>query len=165
MISSSDRIEKRVLLRAPQERVWRAISDSKEFGSWFGIELDRGFAPGAEIRGRITPTIADPDVAKTQEKYAGMPLAFFVESVEPMRLLSFRWHPFAIDSTVDYSTEPMTLVTFTLEPAEGGTLLTVVESGFDAIPIARRVDAFEANDEGWDLMLGVVEKYLQLAQA
>jgi uncharacterized protein YndB with AHSA1/START domain len=165
MISASDRIEKRVLLRAPQERVWRAISDAKEFGSWFGIELDGGFAPGAELSGRITPTKADPEVAKIQEKYTGTPLAFFVESIEPMRLLSFRWHPFAVDGTIDYSSEPMTLVTFTLEPAEGGTLLTVVESGFDGIPIARRADAFEANDGGWDLMLRVVEKYLLLPRA
>jgi uncharacterized protein YndB with AHSA1/START domain len=165
MVSSTDRIEKRVLLRAPQERVWRAISDASEFGSWFGVELDGGFAPGAEITGRIKPTTADAAVAATQEKYRGMPLAFYVERIEPMRLLSFRWHPFAIDTAVDYSKEPMTLVTFTLEPAEGGTLLTIVESGFDAIPIERRADAFEANDEGWDLMTQLIEKYLLQPQS
>jgi uncharacterized protein YndB with AHSA1/START domain len=160
MISSTDRIEKRVLLRAPQERVWRAISDAAEFGSWFGVELDGGFAPGATIAGRIKPTDADADVAKMQEKYAGMPMTFYVEQIEPMRLLSFRWHPFTIDTTVDYSSEPMTLVTFTLEPIEGGTLLTIVESGFDAIPIGRRADAFDANDEGWGLMAKLIEKHL-----
>jgi uncharacterized protein YndB with AHSA1/START domain len=161
MISSTDRIEKRVLLRAPQERVWRALSDAAEFGSWFGVELDGGFVPGAHITGRIKPTTADPEVAKIQEKYAGTPMAFYIERIEPMRRFSFRWHPFAIDSSIDYSNEPMTLVTFTLEPAEGGTILTVVESGFDSIPLARRTDAFEANEEGWGLMLQVIEKYLR----
>jgi uncharacterized protein YndB with AHSA1/START domain len=161
MISSTDRIEKRVLLRAPQERVWRAISDAAEFGLWFGVELDGAFAEGARVTGRIKPTQADAGVAEVQEKYAGMPMTFVVERIEPMKLLSFRWHPFAIDAAIDYSSEPMTLVTFTLEPAEGGTLLTVVESGFDALPLARRSDAFEANDQGWALMLGVVQKYVQ----
>jgi uncharacterized protein YndB with AHSA1/START domain len=160
MISSTDRIEKRVMLRAPQERVWRAISDAAEFGSWFGVELDGGFVPGAAIAGRIKPTNADADVAKMQEQYTGTPMTFYVERIEPMRLLSFRWHPFALDSEVDYSKEPMTLVTFTLEPVQGGTMLTIVESGFDAIPIARRADAFEANDEGWGLMVKLIEKHL-----
>jgi uncharacterized protein YndB with AHSA1/START domain len=163
MTSSTDRIEKRVFLRSSQERVWRAISDATEFGTWFGIELDGAFAPGARMSGRIKPTEVDAEVARTQEKYRGMPLAFYVERVEPMSLLSFRWHPFAIDSSIDYSGEPMTLVTFTLKPADGGTMLTIVESGFDAIPIARRADAFEANEEGWSLMAQLVEKYLLLA--
>jgi uncharacterized protein YndB with AHSA1/START domain len=161
MESPTNRIEKQLELRAPRERVWRALSDAEEFGRWFGVELEGTFAPGAQLRGRIKPTTADPEVAKMQEKYAGMPMAFQVERIEPMSLFSFRWHPFAIDSTADYSSEPMTLVTFTLQPtANGGTLLTVVESGFDAIPIERRADAFEANDEGWTLMVRVFEKHL-----
>ncbi len=164
MGSSTDRIEKRILLRAPQERVWRAISDATEFGNWFGVELEGDFVPGAQMKGRIKPTMADPGIAKTQEKYAGMPMTFFVERIEPMNLFAFRWHPFAIDPSVDYSSEPMTLVTFTLEPAEDGTLLTVVETGFDSMPLVRRADAFEANEEGWDAMVKVVEKYLALPQ-
>lgn len=165
MISPTDRIEKHVFLRAPQERVWRAISDPAEFGSWFGVELEGSFAPGAQVKGRIKPTTADAEVAKMQEKYTGTPAEFFVEHVKPMSLLSFRWHPFALDSTVDYSKEPMTLVTFTLEPAEGGTMLTIVESGFDGIPLERRADAFEANEEGWALMTQLIEKYLRLPQS
>ncbi len=160
MTSSTDRIEKRVFLRAPQGRVWRAITDAGEFGTWFGLELEGSFAPGAPVTGRIKPTKVDAAVAQLQEKYAGMPLAFFVERIEPMSFFSFRWHPFAIESAVDYSSEPMTLVTFTLEPAEGGTVLTVVESGFDAIPIERRASAFEANEGGWAIQLQLVEKYL-----
>jgi len=165
MPTSTDRIEKRLLLRAPQDRVWRAISDAAEFGAWFGMELDGNFAPGAEVRGRVKPTTADAEVAKMQEKYAGMPVAFYVERVEPMTILSYRWHPFAIDTAVDYSNEPMTLVTFTLESAEGGTMLTIVESGFDAIPLERRVDAFEANEEGWAMQLQLIEKHLLLKRA
>lgn len=165
MISSNDRIEKRVLLRAPQERVWHAVSDAAEFGRWFGMEVDGSFAVGTPVTGRIRPTVADADVAKTQAKYAGMALVLYVDRIEPMSVFSFRWHPFAIDGSVDYSNEPMTLVTFTLEAAEEGTLLTVVESGFDALSLSRRVDAFEANEEGWDAQLQLIEKYLRLPSA
>jgi len=165
MMTSTDRIEKRVLLCASQERVWRAISDATQFGNWFGMELDGSFVPGAQLRGRIKPTIADATVAKMQEPHAGMPLAFYVERMEPMSVFAYRWHPFAIDGSVDYSKEPMTLVTFTLEATEGGTVLTVVESGFDSIPIERRADAFEANEEGWALQMQVIEKYLLLPQS
>lgn len=162
---STDRIVKSVFLRAPQERVWHAISNADAFGSWFGMEFDDGFAPGKELRGRIVPTTADADVAEMQEKYRGMPLALFVEEIAPMRTFSFRWHPFAIESDVDYSHEPMTLVTFTLEPADGGTKLTITESGFDSIPLARRADAFEANEEGWAAQLMLIEKYLLQPQS
>ncbi len=165
MALSTDRIEKRMLLRAPQAKVWHAISDATEFGNWFGMELDGGFVSGAEVLGRIKPTKADAEVAKMQEKYTGTPVAFFVDRIEPMSTFSFRWHPFAIDSSIDYSNEPMTLVTFTLEPADGGTLLTLVESGFDSIPIARRADAFEANEEGWEMQLQLIQNYLLLPQS
>lgn len=165
MVSTTDRIEKSVLLRAPQERVWHAISDPTEFGRWFGMEFEGKFSAGAEVRGRIKPTIADAAVAKMQEKYTGMPVALFIERIEPMRTFAFRWHPFAIDESVDYSKEPMTLVTFTLETADGGTKLTVVETGFDSIPIERRADAFEANEEGWTMQLELVGKYLLLPRS
>jgi len=160
MTSSTDRIEKRLFLRAPQARVWRAISDAKEFGSWFGMDVDGQFVQGQDVTGRIAPTEADPEIAKMQAKYTGMLMTFHIEKIQPMTTFSFRWHPFAIDSSIDYSKEPMTLVTFTLEPAEGGTLLTVVESGFDSIPIERRADAFEANEEGWGMILQLIEKHL-----
>lgn len=160
MTSSTDRIEKKLFLRAPQARVWQAISDAKEFGSWFGMDIDGRFVEGQTITGRVAPTKVDPEIAKMQSKYTGMPMAFYVEKIQPMTTFSFRWHPFAIDRSIDYSKEPMTLVTFTLEHAEGGTLLTVVESGFDSIPIERRADAFEANDEGWVMILRLIEKHL-----
>jgi uncharacterized protein YndB with AHSA1/START domain len=162
MSSSTDRVEKQLFVRAPLERVWHAISDAREFGNWFGVEFDREFAPGVHMTGRIKPTKADAAVAEMQKKYAGMRMEFVVERVEPMSVFSYRWHPFAIDPNVDYSDEPMTLVTFTLEPTEGGTMLRVVESGFDAIPIERRTDAFEANEEGWAMQMQLIEKYLLL---
>jgi uncharacterized protein YndB with AHSA1/START domain len=160
MTSSTDRIEKRLFLKAPQARVWQAISDAKEFGSWFGMDVDGQFVQGQNLTGRIAPTKADPEIAKMQAKYTGTPMALYVEKIEPMTTFSFRWHPFAIDRSVDYSNEPMTLVTFTLAPEKGGTMLTVVESGFDSIPIARRAEAFEANEEGWGMILQLIEKHL-----
>jgi uncharacterized protein YndB with AHSA1/START domain len=164
MVSSTDRIEKEVFLRARQERVWRALSNPIEFGRWFGMALDGEFASGARLTGRITPTTVDPAIAQVQEKHAGMLVTLLVERVEPMRLLSYRWHPFAIDPNVDYSGEPTTLVTFTLEPRTDGTVLRVVESGFDAIPIERRAAAFEANDGGWAVQVQLIEKYLSQSQ-
>jgi uncharacterized protein YndB with AHSA1/START domain len=160
MTTDTDRIQKRILLRAPRERVWRAISDSKEFGSWFGVDFDNAFAAGARVTGKIVPTKVDPEVAKMQEPYAGMAFDFTVERIEPMRLFSFRWHPFAIEPGVDYSKEPTTLIVFELEDAPGGTMLTITESGFDRIPLARRAKAFAANEEGWDLQTRLIEKYL-----
>src|ERR1700719_2628717 len=100
---TTDRIEKKILLRAPLSRVWRAISDAAEFGSWFGMKLDGPFTPGASLRGVIVPTTVDAGVAKAQQDYAGMPFEITVEKVEPERLLSFRWHPFAVEREVDYS--------------------------------------------------------------
>jgi hypothetical protein len=110
--------------------------------------------------GKIVPTTVDAEVAKVQERYAGMTFEFQVDRIEPMRLFSFRWHPFAIDPNVDYSKEPMTLVTFELAEVSAGTLLTITESGFDRIPLARRAKAFEANEEGWAAQIRLIEKYL-----
>ena len=112
------------------------------------------------MKGRIVPTKADPEVAKTQEPYAGALFELTVERIEPMRLFSFRWHPFAVDPKVDYSAEPTTLVTFELESVAGGTQLTITESGFDRIPAGRRGKAFEMNDQGWTHQIRLVEKYL-----
>lgn len=157
---STDRIQKRILLRTPIERVWKAISNADEFGSWFGVRLDGPFAPGARATGRIVPTSADPVVAAQQKPYEGTPWAVDVVAMEPMRLFAFRWHPFAIDPGVDYSQEPTTLITFELERAPEGTWLTITESGFDSIPLARRAQAFEANDRGWAAQTKLLTKFL-----
>jgi len=160
MAASTDRIEKTVQLRAPLARVWRAISDAKEFGTWFGVELDGPFVAGARLAGRIVPTKVDPEVAKAQQPYAGRAFEISVDRIEPMRLLSFRWHPFAIDPKMDYSSEPTTLVAFQLEEVGGGTKLVITESGFDRIPLERRAKAFTANEQGWAAQAKLIEKYL-----
>lgn len=160
MGTDTNRIEKKVLLRAPLQRVWRAVSDAREFGSWFGVEFDGPFTPGARITGKITPTKVDPEVAKAQKPYEGKAFDFTIDRIEPQRLLSFRWHPFAVDPSVDYSREPTTLVVFELEEASNGTLLKVTESGFDGIPLARRAEAFAMNEQGWVAQMKLVEKYL-----
>ncbi|HLZ98858.1 MAG TPA: SRPBCC family protein [Steroidobacteraceae bacterium] len=160
MTESTDRIEKRILLRAPLQRVWDAISDSKQFGSWFGVDLDGPFTAGARVTGRIAPTKVDPDVAKRQATVAGLAVEWTVETIEPMRRFSFRWHPFAIDRGVDYSHEPTTLVVFNLEEVAGGTQLTITETGFDRVPLERRAKAFTANEQGWAAQTKLIEKYL-----
>ena len=162
MASASDRIEKRVFLRAPRERVWRAISDYQQFGAWFGVAFDRAFVEGVTLAGTCVPTTVDPEVAKQQETYAGTRFEIVIDRIEPMRHFSFRWHPFAVEVGVDYSHEPMTTVTFALDAADGGTLLIVTETGFDGVPLARRLAAFEANDEGWTEQIALVEKYVML---
>jgi uncharacterized protein YndB with AHSA1/START domain len=157
---STDCIQRKVLLRAPRKRVWRALSDSTEFGTWFGVKLDGPFTPGASMRGVIIPTKVNAEVASAQKPYEGLPFEIIVEKMEPERLLSFRWHPFAVEPGVDYSAEPTTLVVFALEEVPGGVMLTVTESGFDQIPLARRAKAFTANEQGWGMVVKLVEEYL-----
>jgi uncharacterized protein YndB with AHSA1/START domain len=158
--STTDRIEKKILLRAPLKRVWRALSDSKEFGTWFGVKFDAPFKPGARITGKIVGTSVDAEVAKAQKQYEHVAFEITVDRIEPQRLFSFRWHPNATEPGVDYSEEPTTLIEFTLEEVSNGVMLTVTESGFDQIPLARRVKAFTANEQGWGMVLKLVEKYI-----
>ena len=164
MSESTDRIEKTTVLRAPIDRVWRAISDSKEFGSWFGMRVDGPFVAGQRVVGRIAPTQVDAEVARMQAPHEGKAFELFVERVEPKRLFSFRWHPNAVDPAVDYSSEPTTLVEFALEEVAGGTKLTITESGFDRIPLARRAAAFSGNDHGWTIQARMIEQHLTRAE-
>jgi uncharacterized protein YndB with AHSA1/START domain len=138
--ASNDRIEKVLDLRAPRSRVWRALSDAGEFAAWFGIELDGGFAEGATVKGDVTHADGRPLCTVEMQ----------IERIEAERYMAYRWHPYPIDPSYDYSAEPMTLVEFTLEDTESGTRLTIVESGFDGIPLARRAEAFRANTGGWE---------------
>ena len=147
---NSDRIEQKVLLKAPRSRGWRALSNAEEFGSWFGVALKgEAFAPGKRARGRIT-----------HPGYEHIVFEVLIERMEPERLLSFRWHPYAIDPKVDYAKEPATLVVFELTEADGGTLLSVVESGFDSIPASRRAEAFRMNSGGWEAQMKNIAKHL-----
>lgn len=157
---NTDRIEKKILLRAPKQRVWQAISDSSQFGSWFGVAFNGPFVEGGCLTGKIVPTTVDLEVAKLQKPYEGVAFEFRVERIEPMRSISFRWHPFAVDPATDYSKEPMTLIHFELEEKPEGVLLTITESGFDRIPLARRAGAFKANEGGWAMQTQLIEKYL-----
>jgi uncharacterized protein YndB with AHSA1/START domain len=161
---STDRIEKEVLLKAPLDRVWRAISDADEFGQWFGARFDGPFVAGATVTGTIMPTTVDAEVAKSQEPYAGQSDAWQIVAVEPQRRLAFRWHPYPVEPDTDYSAEPTTLVEFTLDDTPDGVLLRIVESGFDAIPAERRAAAFEGNSEGWAAQTQLVRKYLALSE-
>jgi uncharacterized protein YndB with AHSA1/START domain len=146
---STDRIERKIVLRAPRSRVWRAITNAEEFGTWFRMNLEGEFAEGGTITGRIT-----------HPGYEHVTLDMRVERIEPERYFAYRWHPYAIDLAVDYSAEPTTLVEFTLEDTEGGTALTIVESGFDRIPLARRAEAFRMNDQGWAGQMKNLERHV-----
>jgi len=157
---STNQIEKKILLRAPKKRVWRALADAKEFGAWFGVKFEGTFQPGAQLKGILVTTAVDAEVAKMQAQYKGTEFNVTIEKMEPERIFSFRWHPYAVDSKVDYSNEPTTLVTFALEQVADGVMLTVTESGFDQIPLERRAKAFEANQGGWQIMVQVFEKYV-----
>jgi uncharacterized protein YndB with AHSA1/START domain len=161
---NTDRLEKRILLRAPRARVWRALTDATAFGTWFGMKIDGPFTPGTHLRGVIVPTAVNAAVAEAQKPYEGHPFEMTIEQLDPERLFSFRWHPFAVDRDVDYSNEPTTLVEFSLEEVANGVMLTVTESGFDRIPLARRAKAFKANDEGWGMVVKLLEQYLAQAR-
>jgi uncharacterized protein YndB with AHSA1/START domain len=157
---NKDRIEKKVLLHAPLGRVWRALTDSVEFGAWFGVKFDGPFTPGSRMRGVIVGTTVDPEVAKAQEAHKDVLFEITVEQMIPEKLFSFRWHPHGVEPGVDYSAEPTTLVAFTLEETGEGVSLTVTESGFDQIPLARRAKAFTANDQGWAIQVRLISEYL-----
>jgi len=139
IMSNTDRITKTITLRAPRSRVWKAIADAEEFGTWFRMKLEGPFVEGAPIHGRIT-----------YPGYEHLSFDLFVEKIEPERYFAYRWHPYAVDPTVDYSSEPTTLVEFRLEDAGSETRLTVEESGFDQLPPGRKDEAFRMNSGGWD---------------
>jgi uncharacterized protein YndB with AHSA1/START domain len=147
---SSDRIERKILLKAPRSQVWRALANAEAFGQWFGVALEgKRFVAGERTQGQIT-----------YPGYEHLIWDVAVERVEPERVFSFRWHPYAVEPQVDYSKESETRVLFELEDMDGGTLLKVVESGFNNIPEARRLKAFRMDSRGWDEQMANIETFL-----
>ena len=147
--SETDRIERSVVINTPRSRVWQALSNAEEFGNWFGVNLKgKSFAPGQHVQGSFT--------IKGHEDCM---FDIIVERVEPEKLFSYRWHPYALDPKIDYETEQRTVVTFTLKDAGAGTLLTVVESGFDNVPPARRLEAFRMNSRGWEAQMANIQRH------
>ena len=149
-----DRIEKRIELKASLSRVWRALTDYREFGQWFRVKIDGPFVPGQVSTGHIT-----------YPGYEHLKWAAVVQKIEPERLFSFTWHPYAVDPKTDYSDEVPTLVEFRLEEIKAGTLLIVTESGFDKIPAHRRLEAFRMNEGGWTEQMKNIERYVAERQA
>ena len=143
------RIEKRIELKAPVSRVWRALTDHREFGGWFRVKLDGPFVPGKVTHGQVT-----------YPGYEHLKWEAVVQKMEPELLFSLTWHPYAIDPNVDYSKEPSTLVEFRLEKIPSGTLLVLTESGFEKIPSDRRLEAFRMNDRGWTEQMKNIEAYV-----
>jgi uncharacterized protein YndB with AHSA1/START domain len=150
MSTSTDRIERSVMLKAPRSRVWRALANAEEFGRWFGVNFEgQAFAVGKAAKGNVT-----------YKGYEHIVMEVLIDWLEPERVLAWRWHPAAIDPNVDYSSEPMTSVVFELEDAGGGTRLTVVESGFDRIPVARRATVIRMNTNGWEAQMQSIDQHL-----
>jgi uncharacterized protein YndB with AHSA1/START domain len=147
---STDRIEKRVEVKARRSRVWRALADATEFGTWFGMKLDTPFVPGANVVGRLTIP-----------GYEHVSLEMRIERIEPETYFSYRWHPYAIDPKTDYSAEPMTLVEFRLTESAGGTTIQITESGFDRLPASRRAEAFRMNEGGWSSQSKKLASYVE----
>jgi uncharacterized protein YndB with AHSA1/START domain len=145
----NDRIEKHIELKAAVSRVWRALTDHREFGEWFRVKLDGPFVPGEVSRGHIT-----------WPGYEHVIWEAVVQTMDPERLFSYTWHPYSVDPKIDYSKETPTLVEFRLEPIASGTLLVVTESGFDKIPSERRDEAFRRNEGGWAQQLENIEKHV-----
>ena len=148
--SNTDQIEKEMEVAAPISRVWRAITDYKEFGTWFRVELEGPFVVGQFTRGQIT-----------YPGYEHVTMEVLVETIEPERRFAFRWRPYALDPNMDYSHEPRTLVEFTLQATDTGTLVKAVESGFDGIPAHRRDEAYRMNDNGWAQQVKSIKDYVQ----
>jgi uncharacterized protein YndB with AHSA1/START domain len=145
----SDRIEKSIEINAPVSRVWRALTDHREFGQWFRVRLDGPFVAGQVSRGHIT-----------HPGYEHVRWTAVVQKIEPERLFSFTWHPYAIDPQQDYSGESPTLIEFTLEKTATGTLLRLVESGFDKLPETRRLEAFRMNERGWSQQMENIAQHV-----
>ena len=149
-MTESNRIEKKIVLKAPRARVWRALTNADEFGTWFRVKLEGPFEVGKAVQGRIT-----------YPGYEHLVMKVTVERMDNETLFSYRWHPNAVDPNTDYSNEPSTLVEFRLEDAPGGTMLTLIESGFDRIPAHRRAEAFGRNDEGWTTQMQNIRSHVE----
>ena len=147
--NATDRIEKEILLRAPQSRVWGALANADQFGAWFGMKLEGAFAPGARAHGQIE-----------LPGHGNVTIEITIERMDPESRMSYRWHPYAVEAGVDYSSEPTTLVEFQLEEVAEGTRLRVVESGFDRIPAERRAEALRMNDAGWAEQLENIARHV-----
>ena len=147
---NEDRIEKQIALKAAPSRVWRALTDYREFSEWFGVNLEAPFLPGKSTAGQITVP-----------GYEHIRMEVAVEEMTPERFFSYTWHPYAIEPGVDYSKEPPTLVEFRLEKTENGTLLTVTEAGFSKIPTERRGEAFRMNDRGWAQQIKDIQSHVE----
>ena len=153
-----DKIEKVATLKAPIEKVWRAISDSAAFGTWFGMTIEGPFVEGRTVVGAIAKTQVDDEIAKQQEPYVGMRCELRIERIVPLEIFAFRWHPGADPDMAPDA--PMTLVTFELKEVLEGTRLTITESGFEGLPLERRAKAFSENEGGWEAQLSLIAKYL-----
>jgi uncharacterized protein YndB with AHSA1/START domain len=145
-----NRIDRTIEVNAPPDRVWRVLTTAKDLAAWFEMKVEGEIAPGAEVW-----------MTTTNPAYAGQRFVVRVTEMTPPRRFAWQWHPGAIDPAVDYSKEPWTTVTFTLEPSGGGTRLSVAETGFDEVSLARRAKVFKDNSQGWTAVIVWIQKYAE----
>lgn len=152
-IATLSRIDRSIELQAAPERVWRALTDRTELSTWFQVDIDGDLAVGREIW-----------MTSVHPEHAGMRFSVLIAEMTPPRRLVWHWHPGAVDPALDYAREPRTTVTFTLEPTAGGTRLSVAETGFDAISLARRARVYGDNTEGWTEVMGWLQRHVEAAR-
>lgn len=159
MKTDTDHIQRQIEIQAPRSRVWQAIADSQQLGSWFGLRIEGPFKKGSIVRAKRVPSsVAEPSGTSCSSDAPDLTMS--IESIEPENRFSFRWHPFSYDPKYDYSKEPMTLVVFELTEIPGGTRVTVTESGFDALSPARRAEAFPKHEQGWPIQLDRIRRFV-----
>jgi uncharacterized protein YndB with AHSA1/START domain len=148
-----NQIEKQIELKAPISKVWNALTDYKQFSEWFGVALESPFKMGETTEGQITI-----------EGYEFIRFTANVQKMEAEQLFSYTWHPASLEKNHDYSNETPTLVEFKLTESTNGTLLTVIETGFNKLPENRREESFRRNSDGWAMQLESIEEYLTSKQ-
>jgi uncharacterized protein YndB with AHSA1/START domain len=160
---TEDRIEKSVDIRAPRDRVWKALADSQEFGRWFGARFEGPFVPGRAVRGVITPSeLATPEET-AGHPYLGRPMVLQVERMDPPTRFSYRWQPLEGRDDLVRGEGPSTLVEFTLEEMKGGTRVKIVESGFSLLPAKHRKPAYESHEGGWGVQVQRIRVHIEQA--
>jgi len=147
------RIDRSIDLAASPERVWRALTTAAELSAWFQVAIEGDIAVGKEV----WMTSVHPNHANARFKVR------FIDLSSPRRMV-WQWHPGEVDPNFDYNTEAETTVTFDLEPTAQGTRLTVSETGFDRISLARRAKVYRDNANGWAEVLVWLQKHVENAR-
>ena len=148
-----NRIDRTIEVNAPPDQVWRVLTTAKDLSTWFKVSVEGDIVAGAEIW-----------MTSLNSGHEGTRFLVRIKEMTAPRRFVWEWHPGAVDPAIDYSREPWTTVTFTLEPSGRGTRLSVSETGFNDISLARRAKAYADNSQGWTEVLVWIQKYADAAR-